>query len=209
MDQNKLRKADRRALYTQAVIKDAMLELLTGESFDKISVASLCRQAEITRPTFYLHYDNLMQVLDSMIDDALGNVPGVISLDTLKENRALLSDLSNLRGLEKKLSLSPCQRGASDPKYNIMFADPAIYRYVVERIYRERIGGEGAFLAEELGISQKLTEKLLYFLIYGSFSLNRSFRWKKDKDWYRAHRMILTFLLGGFEAIKKDKELDT
>lgn len=208
MEQTPSRKTDRRTLYTQTVIKEALLELLHEMSFDKVSIASLCRQAEITRPTFYLHYDNLMQVLDSLIDDALGNPPGLISLDTIKKNRAMLSDLSNLRGMDKKLSLSPCQRGASDPKYNVIFADPPLYDYIVERIYRERIENEGALFAEDLGLPQKLAEKLLYFLIHGSFSMNRSFQWKKDKDWYKAHRMVLTFLIGGFEAIKKDAELN-
>lgn len=124
MEQTPSRKTDRRTLYTQTVIKEALLELLHEMSFDKVSIASLCRQAEITRPTFYLHYDNLMQVLDSLIDDALGNPPGLISLDTIKKNRAMLSDLSNLRGMDKKLSLSPCQRGASDPKYSVILQIP-------------------------------------------------------------------------------------
>lgn len=75
MEQTPSRKTDRRTLYMQTVIKEALLELLHEMSFDKVSIASLCRQAEITRPTFYLHYDNLMQVLDSLIDDALGNPP--------------------------------------------------------------------------------------------------------------------------------------
>lgn len=45
METERARKTDRRTLYTQAVIKDALLELLNEMSFDKISVAALCRQA--------------------------------------------------------------------------------------------------------------------------------------------------------------------
>lgn len=208
MNPNSTRKTDRRTLYTQNVIKDAMLELLGEMSFDKISVSALCRQAEITRPTFYLHYDNLMQVLDSMIEDALGNISGNLERHTFEEDRALLSDLSNPRKLEKNLTLTPCQRGPSDPKYNILFTDPTLYNYIVERIYRERLEAEIPSFMAETGLSRKLTEKLICFTIHGSFAMNRSFQWKKDRDWYRAHRMILTFLMGGFEALRRDKELN-
>ena len=68
----KQRKTDRRTLYTQAVIKDALLELLTVQGFEKITVASLCRQAEITRATFYLHYSDLTAVVDELVDEATG-----------------------------------------------------------------------------------------------------------------------------------------
>lgn len=207
MTDNKTRKTDRRTLYTQTVIKDALLELLAEMSFDRITVASLCRQAEITRPTFYLHYDNLMQVLDGLIDDNFGPRPEVITRQPLWDDRKLLSDLSTLEGLEEKLTLSPCQRGASDPKYAVLFEDPVVHNYIVDRMYRERLVSEGAHIMKEYGLSKKLTEKLVNFLVYGSFAMNRAFRWKRDRDWFKAHRMMLTFLAGGFEAIKRDAQL--
>ena len=58
------RKTDRRTLYTRQVVKDALLELLEKNPYDKINVTLLCRQAEITRATFYLHYADLNEVLD-------------------------------------------------------------------------------------------------------------------------------------------------
>ena len=59
MDSLKKRKTDRRTLYTRKVIKEALLELLNEKKFDKISVSQLCQQAEITRTTFYSHYNNI------------------------------------------------------------------------------------------------------------------------------------------------------
>ena len=52
------RKTDRRTLYTRQVVKDALLELLVEHHFEDINVTMLCRQAEITRATFYLHFDS-------------------------------------------------------------------------------------------------------------------------------------------------------
>ena len=65
------RKTDRRTLYTRQVVKDALLELLQKTAYDRINVTMLCRQAEITRATFYLHYEDLNQVLDEVITEAL------------------------------------------------------------------------------------------------------------------------------------------
>ena len=101
------RKIDRRTLYTLSVIKDAFLELLKNTSFSKINVTAVCKQADITRATFYLHYQDIYAVLDEVLDEALqisestGTVEQMISMiqqagqepDTetyLKENYAFL-----------------------------------------------------------------------------------------------------------------------
>ena len=52
----KTRKQDRRTRYTRQTIKDTFLELLTQKSFTKITVTEICKNAEINRGTFYLHY---------------------------------------------------------------------------------------------------------------------------------------------------------
>ena len=51
-------------------MKDALLELLEEQPFEKITVAALCRQAEITRATFYLHFQDINEVLDELLDEA-------------------------------------------------------------------------------------------------------------------------------------------
>ena len=47
----KSRKTDRRTLYTQNAIKDALLEALGEKNFEQITVTDICRRAEITRAT--------------------------------------------------------------------------------------------------------------------------------------------------------------
>ena len=53
------RKIDRRTLYTLNVIQEAFLKLIDQQPFAKITVAQVCRETEITRSTFYIHYSNL------------------------------------------------------------------------------------------------------------------------------------------------------
>ena len=61
---------DRRVTYTKNAIKDALLELMKEKSFEKLSISKVCEAAQITRTTFYSHYDTLNQVLDELIDEA-------------------------------------------------------------------------------------------------------------------------------------------
>lgn len=60
----KPRKTDRRTIYTRNVIKDALLEAMKEKAFEQITVTDVCRRAEVTRATYYLHYQSLNQVLD-------------------------------------------------------------------------------------------------------------------------------------------------
>lgn len=93
------RKTDRRTIYTINVIKDAFLELIDKEPYSKINVAKLCRKAEITRSTFYLHFDNLTDVLNVVLDDALlftnesDEIPTIEkkpALNSFEENESLI-----------------------------------------------------------------------------------------------------------------------
>ena len=42
----------------------ALLELLKKKSFEYITVTELCKYAKVNRSTFYLHYENLGDLLD-------------------------------------------------------------------------------------------------------------------------------------------------
>ena len=109
-------------------IKEAFLELINQHSYSQITVAQVCRQAEITRSTFYLHFNNLTDVLNSVLDDALmisqnnaGSLPltNNISIDYLKQNESLLPT---------------CQRIANSQKYRALLMDPDLSEYIIGRI---------------------------------------------------------------------------
>lgn len=62
-----VRKTDRRTVMTKGMIQDALLELLQNTPYEKITVTALCKQSEITRATFYLHYNNIDDVLEELL----------------------------------------------------------------------------------------------------------------------------------------------
>lgn len=112
------RKTDRRASYTQKVIKDALLELLGQTPYEKITVAALCRQAEITRATFYLHYLSLDAVLNELLDEAVA-VADKVCADMSYEERmgrlAYIAAHGSVRDLKERMSSIPlsAHRGRS------------------------------------------------------------------------------------------------
>lgn len=53
------------------VIRQSFLFLLKEQTIDKITVADICRLAEINRATFYRHYENQYSVLYELENDLL------------------------------------------------------------------------------------------------------------------------------------------
>lgn len=59
-------KTDARIRYTKMVIRSSFLELLCKLPIEKITVAEICRLAEINRATFYRYYENQYDLLSSL-----------------------------------------------------------------------------------------------------------------------------------------------
>ena len=200
------RKMDRRTLYTRRTIKDALLELLGEGPFEKITVASLCRQAEITRATFYLHFQSLDEVLNELLDEALAVAEHVVRQADLPERVAAQEELlksgtaEDLR--QNQWMLSPCQRVADDPKYRVIFQDPTLSGYVINRIYRMERGESVAYMADRCRITQDQADKLFMMIVFGLYYLNRSLNWRKDDSWFEAQLLVMRFVLGGWDALR-------
>lgn len=199
----KTRKTDRRTLYTRSVIKDALLELLEDKTFDKITVSSVCKQAEITRATFYLHYDNLSAVLDELLDEALlisdrnNEHPSYDILQIL--NLALNNDKQ--QSLYNDDSLLPaCQRIANHPKYKVIFMDETLSAYIIKKIYTSEKDHMLPILMEKCNLSRKEADKIFTLIIYGAFAVNKSLNWKKNNEWYQLQSTISKFVLGGLKS---------
>lgn len=114
------------AVRSRHLIKVSTLALMKKERLADISVGQICAQAQLTRPTFYNHFESKDQVVESIIDDALSDFSAIIEekgitsteavlrafLDFWEERRALLkllaqNDLLSLVGdrLEEQLEL--------------------------------------------------------------------------------------------------------
>ncbi|GEK34736.1 TetR/AcrR family transcriptional regulator [Kurthia sibirica] len=64
-----IEQTDLRIKRTKKLLNHAFVELLEEKPFDKISVNALTAAAEINRVTFYLHYQNMEDFIESFIDE--------------------------------------------------------------------------------------------------------------------------------------------
>ncbi len=105
-------KIDRRRRYTLSVIREAFFALLAEVGFAKMTVADICRRADINRGTFYLHYEDKFALLDALIDEALAAVPP-------------------LEGTEAG---ALCQRPPANDDYYLLYSDDDAYARVAQRV---------------------------------------------------------------------------
>ena len=57
-------KKDLRVIKTKANLYEALVHLLQIKTIDKISISELCKEANINRGTFYLHYADISMLFD-------------------------------------------------------------------------------------------------------------------------------------------------
>ena len=59
-------------------------------------------------------------------------------------------------------------------------------------------------LMEYCCLSKAEAEMLFSFVIYGAFSVNKSMGWNKDRKWYEIQGVLIRFILGGLDVLKKE-----
>lgn len=66
-----INKIDRRILKSQKAIQSTFLSMLIKDGFDEITVKKITEQADISRKTFYLHYLDKYDLLDTIVNKKL------------------------------------------------------------------------------------------------------------------------------------------
>lgn len=114
--------ADRRNLKTENLIRNAFLSQLKYKDLDKITVTKIANLANIGRGTFYLHYQDVLDLYDSIVSELFSefehffnNAFPTTDSDNLKKlmediigyiskNKQLFLILLRLEGSEKTIS---------------------------------------------------------------------------------------------------------
>ncbi len=189
MEEKKPRKTDRRTLYTRMVIKEALLSLLAEKEYADITIADLCREAEINRGTFYLHYDNLAQVMDELFDDALGNMNNVLVQIGCAPNG------------EQKRGYPLCRFLRENEKYQPLFFSDSLRSHAIERLavacWEEFYGRLGA----QSGLSEEILKALFYFQLNGCLAITKQNATIPDENWNEIQCQVDRFLKNGFENL--------
>ena len=67
---------DKRIIKTKKYLKDTLIELLDEMPFEKITVTMLCQKADISRITFYSHYDDKYDLVEDIFQDMIATGTG-------------------------------------------------------------------------------------------------------------------------------------
>lgn len=183
---------DRRTIYTVNVIKDSFLELIQDKPYSKISIKEICKVADISRSTFYLHFKSINDVLNAILDYAIKMTsPDYLkisnfSIDYLKENESLIP---------------ACQRVGSSEKYRKLLLDPELTEYIVGRIMIRERNRVVPAIQEKTGLSKEDAETLFLYTLHGSFAVNRANQFRKNNKWYHDVQLLNNFTLNGYNAL--------
>lgn len=190
---NGQRRQDRRTVYTVNVIKDSFLELIQDNPYSKITIKKICQTAEISRSTFYLHFDSINDVLNAVLDDAIMTTStdyfsiNDFSVDYLKENESLIP---------------ACQRVGSSAKYRKLLLDPDLTEYIVGRIMVHERDRVVSAIQKKTGLFKEDAETLFLYTLHGSFAVNRANHFWKNDQWYHDVQLLNKFTLNGYRALK-------
>lgn len=72
------KKIDPRIIRTKKLIKEALIELIQEIDVNKITVNKIAEKATINRVTFYLHYQDIPDLLEKMADEMVEDVQKII-----------------------------------------------------------------------------------------------------------------------------------
>lgn len=64
-----MKKNDSKYFYTAQLMNDALLALLEKKEIEFITVTEITKRAGVNRSTFYLHYDNIYELLEETIEN--------------------------------------------------------------------------------------------------------------------------------------------
>ncbi len=172
------RPLDRRTRYTLAVIREAFFDLLKRKGFDKLTVSELCKQAQINRGTFYLHYEDKYALITELIDEALDSEP--------------ILDGS---------PVALCQRPPANKDYRLLYQDPAASPFVAARVIERGADEAIPGIMAQTGLDEADARTIFLYVAHGNLAVNRDLDWKKGASFSRAQALVSAFTKAGLEGV--------
>ncbi|MGG3468444.1 TetR/AcrR family transcriptional regulator C-terminal domain-containing protein [Neobacillus pocheonensis] len=83
---NKNPRVDPRIIRTRQLIKDALIDLMQEMDINKITVNRIAERATINRVTFYLHYNDIQDMLEKMAQEMAEDIESIMRSTTTNQN---------------------------------------------------------------------------------------------------------------------------
>lgn len=177
---------NKRSERTREKLKGALLELMKEKPCAQVSVAELCRRADVSRSTFYAHYDGVHSVLQELMNDFSS---AVMSL----QERLHCGDCIPGRK-------AYCVRLREAGRFAPLVADPA-YRAAVRsgEGYGE-VAGLAATLADS-DVDPEIARAIQLFQENGCYAVATAV--PADADWPKIQAALDRFIRAGIAALRQ------
>ncbi len=172
-------KTDPRSRYTQSVLQKSLLKLLAEKSLKNVTVAEVCREAQVTRGTFYNHFYDVFDVYASIENGFFEEIKARLSgrktyeLDDsfFREIMGFLSENSDVMTMlladgEESSILKKIIHFMRD-KYVGEFSErfPSLDRALIESLYTYTINGSIGLVLEWLRQGKRESPEQMAVLI--------------------------------------------
>lgn len=192
MQRKEINAEDRRTKYTRRVIKETFMELLKSKPYAKISVTELCRLADINRGTFYLHYYDVEDVLDDILDQVFSDVSGTID---------------HVLCPQKETCTYPfCRKVQENEAVWPLFMEETITERILQRLAENSKKGFVDYLMQHSHLSYAQAESIFYFQIHGCLTINRLMLKNGSRDWHTVQQTVDRFIRAGLQELMQEEE---
>ncbi len=156
-------KNNRRILVTKRILKESLLQLMEEKPISKISIKEICEISEMSRSTFYLHYQDQFELLNDIEKDVLAKT--FESLEDLGNTFNTIESIENfltyVKSNKKTFGVLLCQADTEDFQNAIL--------YSIENHVKQSVPD----------IKHTLNDQYLFaFIMHGSINVLRS--WIKN-----------------------------
>ena len=188
------KKEDLRIVKTRASLYRSLMKLMKNKSFEEIKISEICKESLINRSTFYDHFNDKYELLNSLINDLKNDLNQALIIDNNKKSikeyaeelfKALLNHIDQNKEVYSTVIKVNGNSAAKD------MTTEAIIEAVTKEL-EERYNNK-------LSISSKT-----FILFYASGFINVIFEALKDIDTFNKDELYNTIirLLNNIEAIK-------
>jgi len=149
-------KNNRRTIITKRILKDSLLELMQTKPISKITIKEICELSDMSRSTFYLHYQDQFALLEDIEKEVLEKTfENLKTLDTKSNSISSIEILLNyIKDNKATFGILLCQMENYDFQKGIMHSVQTYIQSIIP------------------GLPDKHKEKYIYsFIMHGSHNI--------------------------------------
>ncbi len=178
---------DIREVKTRSKIKHSLLHLLSEDPLSYISVSDLCKEAKISRTSFYKHYKNIRNVLEEAVDDLIK--------ETLDVGNKFFTCVTE----QKNPQLPMCEIIRKDKRYRAIITNEEVNGIFIDRLASGVDKKVINAIGKISGFSDDKIKTILMFQLSGCINAVRADYGSSDKEWKKKKETIDSFLKKAYQ----------